>query len=123
MLIELFFSIVSADCSVNDDTEVCSLFDSNPDIIGHIAFLLDRQKVGLKNWVHLAGKLGIPRKDFKSFETCNTNNPTENLFEYLNIRFPKTTVEELITHLNYMQRRDVVIAIKKSTKGKLVTSM
>ena len=102
---------------------MCSLFDSNPDIIGRIAFLLDRQKLGLKNWVQLAGKLDIPRKVSKSFETCNTDNPTEHLFEYLKTQSPKMKVEDLITHLEAMQRPDVVKVIKGSTEGKLVTSM
>lgn len=102
---------------------MCSLFDSNPDIIGRIAFLLDRQKVGLKNWVQLATKLGIQKKVYKSFETCNTNNPTEGLFQYLKIHSPRLTVKELITHLEAMQRSDVVKAINESTEGKLVTSI
>ena len=77
----------------------------------------------MKNWVQLAGKLDIPKKVSKSFGTCNTDNPTEQLFEYLKTRFPEMTVEELITHLEAMQRPDVVKAIKGSTEGKLVTSM
>lgn len=107
-----------ADDSVNNDTLVCSLFDSNPDIIGSMAFLLDRQKVGLKNWTHLAGKLHIPRSTFKSFETWNTSNPTEGLFELLIVRFPKMTVEELMTHLRAIRRFDVMRAIEESTKVK-----
>ena len=79
--------------------------------------------MGLKDWVQLAVKLGIPRNVYKSFETCYTNNPTEGLFEYLKIHFPKMRVGELITHLEAMKRPDVVKAIEKSTEGKLVTSM
>ena len=97
---------------------MCSLVDSNPDIIERIAFLLDRQKKGSNNWVELAEKLGIPKDDSKSFETCNTYNPTEDLFELMKIQFPKMTVEELVTHLEAIQRHDVVSAINKSTKGK-----
>ena len=96
---------------------MCSLFDSDPDIIGEMAFLLDLQKPGLKNWSHLAAKLGISRKDFKSFETCSTDNPTEGLFELLKVRFPQLTIGELIRHLEAMKRRDVVNAIKESTRG------
>ena len=117
-IFQLFLcAFLSADDSVNDGTLVCSLFDSNPDIIGSMAFLLDRQKVGLKNWTHLAGKLHIPRSTFKSFETWNTSNPTEGLFELLIVRFPKMTVEELMTHLRAIRRFDVMRAIEESTKG------
>ena len=100
-----------------------SLFNSNPDIIGRIAFLLDGQKVGLETWVQLAEKLGIPKDVSKSFETCTTYNPTEGLFEYLTIHLPKMTVKELITHLKAMHRLDVVTAIEESDEGKLVTKL
>lgn len=120
-VIDVLVECEKTDCSVNDGTSVCSLFDSNPDIIGRIAFLLDRQKLGLKNWVHLAGKLDIPRKVSKSFETCNTDNPTEELFEYLKTSSPEMKVEDLNTHLKAMQRSDVVKVIKGSTEGKSVS--
>ncbi|XP_044174897.1 uncharacterized protein LOC114953099 isoform X2 [Acropora millepora] len=120
-VIDVLVECQKTDCSVNDGTSVCSLFDSNPDIIGRIAFLLDRQKLGLKNWVQLAGKLDIPRKVSKSFETCNTDNPTEELFKYLKTRSPGMKVEDLNTHLEAMQRPDVVKVIKGSTEGKSVS--
>ena len=103
--------------SLNDDTLVCSLFDSNPDIIGEMAFLLDKQKSGLKDWADLAAKLGVARTTFTSFESCSTDNPTEQLFDILKVRFPKLTVGKLIGHLDAINRRDVIVAIKKSTKG------
>ncbi|XP_067043167.1 uncharacterized protein [Acropora muricata] len=120
-VIDVLVEYEKTDCSVKDGTLVCSLFDSNPDIIGRIAFLLDGQKLGLKNWVQLAGKLDIPKKVSKSFETCNTDNPTEGLFEYLKTHLPEMKVEKLITHLEAMQRRDVVKAIKGTTEGKSVS--
>ena len=79
--------------------------------------------MGLETWVQLAEKLGIPKDVSKSFETCTTNNPTEGLFEYLTIHWPKMTVKQLITHLKAMHRHDVVTAIEESNEGKLVTSM
>jgi len=103
---------------LNDETLLCSLFDSDPDVIGEMAFLLDRQKLGLKNWSHLATKCDIPRNVFKTFETFNTDNPAEQLFEILKIYFPLMSIGELISHLEKIQRRDVVNAIKKSCKGR-----
>lgn len=104
--------------SLNDDTLVCSLFDSDPDIIGDMAFLLDKQKLGLKDWADLAAKLGVARTTFTSFETCSTDNPTEQLFDILKVRFPRLTVGKLIEHLDAINRRDVILAIEKSTKVK-----
>ena len=102
---------------MNDDTVVCSLFDSDPDIIGEMAFLLDKQKLGLKGWADLAAKLSVSRTTFMSFETCSTDNPTEQLFDILKVHFPRLTVGKLIDHLDAINRRDVILAIKKSTKG------
>ena len=96
---------------------MCSLFDSDPDIIGEMAFLLDKQKLGLKDWADLAGKLGVTRTIFTSFETCSTDNPTVQLFDILEVRFPRLTVGKLIEHLDAINRRDVIFAIKKSTTG------
>lgn len=96
---------------------MCSLFDSDPDIIGEMAVLLDRQKPGLNNWSHLAAKLGVNRTTFKTFESSSTDNPTEAFFEIVKVKFPKLTVGELIGHLEAMQRRDVINAIQESTQG------
>lgn len=85
-----------------------------------MAFLLDKQKLGLKDWADLAAKLGVARTTFTSFETCSTDNPTEQLFDILKVRFPRLTVGKLIEHLDAINRRDVILAIEKSTKGKCV---
>ena len=114
-VIDLF----SAYDTVHDGTLVCSLFDSDPDIIGEIAFLLDMQKKGLKNWSDLAASLEIPRKDFKTFETCNTDCPAaERLFELVKIKYPRTTVMDLISHLDAIKRHDVIAVIRECTKGR-----
>lgn len=97
---------------------MCSLFDSHPDIIGEIAFLLDVQKAGLKNWSHLATKLEIPRTDFKSFENFIADNPAEGLFELISVWFPLSTTGELIGHLQALKRFDVINAINESAEGK-----
>lgn len=111
--------LFSAYDTVHDGTLVCSLFDSDPDIIGEIAFLLDMQKKGLKNWSDLAASLEIPRKDFKTFETCNTDCPAaERLFELVKIKYPRTTVMDLISHLDAIKRHDVIAVIRECTKGR-----
>ncbi|KAJ7339414.1 hypothetical protein OS493_005809 [Desmophyllum pertusum] len=101
---------------LNDETLVCNLFDSDPDIIGEMAFMLDKQKSGLKNWSHLAAKLGIARTIFKSFDTFSADNPTEKLFDIFQVHFPTLIVGELFNHLEAIQRHDVIKAIKKSSK-------
>ena len=102
--------------ALNDETFVCSLFDSDPDIIGEMAVYLDKQKTGLKNWSHLAAKLGVARKTFKTFETSSTGNPTEEFFEIVEVQFPKLTIGELISHLEAIERRDVINAIKSAKR-------
>ena len=95
---------------------MCSLLDSDPDIIGEMAVYLDKQKTGLKNWSHLAAKLGVPRKTFKTFETFITGNPTEEFFEIIEVHFPKLTIGELISQLEAIERRDVIIAIMNAKR-------
>lgn len=102
--------------TLNDETQVSSLFDSDPDIIGEIAYLLDIQKSGVKNWSDLAPKLKISRKIFRKFENCNAGNPTQEMFELLKVHNPNLTIGELISHLEDLKRRDVIKAIEKSTK-------
>ena len=114
--IKHFFVILGSDL-LTDETFVSSLFDINPDVIGEMVLLLDMQKVGLKNWQYLAAQLDIPRKVFKSFETCNTTNPTEQLFELLKVHKPGLTIAELVRQLEKIRRRDVINVIEKSTKG------
>ena len=107
--------------ALTDETFVNDLFDLNPDIIGKMAFSLDIQKVGLKNWQNVAAQLNIPREVFKSFETCDTTNSTEQLFELLKVHKPGLTIAVLIKHLETISRPDVINAINKSTKGKKLT--
>ena len=108
----------SAYDTVDNGTPVCTLFDTDPDIIGKIAFLMDMQKKGLKNWSDLASSLKIPRADFKTFETCNTEYPAaETLFKLVKIHIPRTTVGTLITHLKTIKRQDVIIAIRECSEG------
>ena len=95
---------------------MCSLFDSDPDIIGEMAVYLDKQKTGLKNWSHLAAKLGVPMKTFKTFETFSTGNPTEEFFEIIEVQFPKLTIGELISQLEAIERRDVIIPIMNAKR-------
>ena len=108
----------SAYDTVDNNTPVCSLFDTDPDIIGEIAFLMDMQKKGRKKWSDLASSLKIPREDFETFETCNTEYPAaQTLFELLKSQYPRTTVRDLITHLETIKRQDVIIAIRECTEG------
>ena len=111
-------SVFLAYDTVDNDTLLCSLFDTDPDIVGEIAFLMDMQKKGLKKWSDLASSLKIPRADFKTFETCNTEYPAaETLFELVKVRNPRTTVRDLITHLEAIKREDVIISIRECTEG------
>ncbi|XP_027043735.1 uncharacterized protein LOC113671684 isoform X1 [Pocillopora damicornis] len=102
--------------ALNDETLVSSLFDTDPDIIGELAYLLDIQKSGVKKWSDLAPKLNIPRRIFRMFENCTAGNPTEKVFEIVKVQSPKLTIGELINHLKALKRHDVIKAIKKSTK-------
>ena len=108
---------ISAERRLTNETLVSSLFDSNPDIIGEMAFLLDKDKHGVKGWRDLAAQLDIARKVFRTFESSTDENPTNDLFEWLCIHQPRLTIGELKSHLDDLQRPDVVVAISQSNMG------
>jgi len=118
-VVDVLIEYQNSNQTLNDETLMSSLFDSYPDVTGKMAFLLDRQKVGLKNWYHLAVKLKIPRNTIKTFGTSNSENPTKRLFEILKVHkrnFTQMPIVELISRLENMERRDVINVIHKSTK-------
>ena len=102
---------------ITDTTAVSDLFDANPDIIGEISPLLDREKRGAKDWRALAEQMGMSRNQFKHFESSVKGNPTEQLLNYLCSHRPPLTVGEFKRHIQDQKRRDVVKVLYSSSKG------
>jgi len=97
---------------------VGSLFDSRPQVISNMAFLLDKeQKPGKRNWKHLADMFGVPRNESESFGESIDENPTERLFEYLCVKRPRLTAGNVKEHLKILKMQDVLDVLAESKKG------
>lgn len=95
-----------------------SLFDSHPQVIANMAFLLDKEeKPGKRNWKHLADMYGVPRSESESFGESMDENPTERLFEYLRVKKPRLTTGEVKRHLKILKMQDVLDVLAESKKG------
>ncbi|KAL9989497.1 hypothetical protein ACROYT_G004056 [Oculina patagonica] len=80
------------DKQLADETQVGSLFGSHPDVIGQMAFLLDKETLGRRNWKQLADAFGVPRSESQNFGDSIEENPTEKLFKYLKVKQPHLTI-------------------------------
>lgn len=122
LLSHLFLRILTCrtDEQLTDKTQVGDLFDRHPDVIGKMAFLLDKETQGKQNWKQLADKFGVPRIESQNFGDSIDDNPTNKLFEYLNVKQPTLTIGEVKSHLKGMQ--DVLDVITESNKGWFVGS-
>lgn len=95
-----------------------SLFDSHPQVIGEMAFLLDKEeKPGKRNWKHLADMFGVPRSESQNFGESIDENPTKYLLEYLNSTIPGLTIGEVKLHLKNLKMEDVLEVLAQSKKG------
>lgn len=99
-----------------------SLFDSHPDAIGKMAFLLDKEKPGKMNWKQLADEFSVPRSVSQNFGDSVDDNPTEKLFEYLKVKQPRLTIGEVKKHLKDPKMKDVLDVISKSNEGWFVAA-
>lgn len=79
------------------------------DVLEEIADNLNHKKQSLKNWRHLAHKLGILRDVYESFDTSkeDSHSPTKIMFEWLQQAKPNLTVENLLDGLEQIERLDV----------------
>lgn len=115
----MFIFFFYADKEVTDETQVGSLFDSHPIVIGKMAFLLDKETKGKMNWKQLADEFEVPRSESETFGDSIDDNPAKELFEYLNATQPRLTIGKVKEHLNQkdFKMKDVLDVITESKKG------
>ena len=95
-----------------------SLFDSHPQVIAKMAFLLDKEeKPGRRNWKQLADMFDVPRSDSQNFGESLDENPTERLFEYLCSTRPRLTIGEVKEQLKILEMQVVLDVLAESKKG------
>ena len=79
--------------------------------------MLDCETPGMKNWLHFAWKLGVPKEDCDNLKPKGNPSPTRALMEHIVQVDPGLTVKTFIEALKKMQRIDVVNALWKLFLG------
>ena len=77
---------------------------------------LNREEVpGIKTYKHLACKLEVPSDVLQEFsgETTAKRSPTKEVIQWLAVRFPDTTLKDLVQALEKIQRNDASQIIKQ----------
>ena len=91
---------------------------NNLDCLEELTTLLDSETPGMKNWLHFAFKLGVPKEDCDNLKPKGNPSPTRALMEHIVQVDPGLTVKTFIEALKKMQRIDVVNALRKLFLGK-----
>ena len=90
---------------------------NNLDCLEELTTLLDSETPGMKNWLHFACKLGVPKEDCDSLKPKGNASPTRTLMEHIVQVDPDLMVQRFIEALKKMQRTDVVNALRKLLLG------
>ena len=84
-------------------------------MIEKLASCLDRTMGQIPNWRHLSSELNVDAAVISTLEYSDFS-PTIQLFEYLEVRRPDLTMQQLKQALSDIQRNDVLRLL--GTKGK-----
>ena len=110
-LLQLYFSslqLIAGSAGYEGYEKVQEVIASQPGLLDDIALALDGTSLVLANWYNLAIKFSVPRKDCWKFERLSTQNPTNELFQYLESTCPQMTLKELKETLSSMRRIDLL---------------
>ena len=81
----------------------------------------DNKQIG--NYKDLARVCGVPEEKYESLQLPCVLSPTEEVIKDIVGRKPHFTVDELLTNLRDMDRRDVIDAISRYFIGKCCDSL
>ena len=90
---------------------------NNLDCLEELTTLLDCETPGMKNWLHFACKLGVPKEDCDNLKPKGNPSPTRALMEHIVQVDPGITVKRFMEALIKMQRIDVVNTLRKLFLG------
>ena len=102
--------------SYSDELLIKDVITPGSELLQTIAVDLNREEVpGVKNWRHLACKLEVPRDKLQEFsgESTAKRRPTKEVIQWLCVRFPDTTLNDLVHTLEKIQRNDAIEIIKQ----------
>ena len=95
--------------------KLSTILTSKPEFIDQLALYLDRDMRLIRNWRHLASKLGVDAEVIRRLEQYTDFSPTIRLFEFLEATQPDLTIKELKDALLEIRRNDLFCLL--TTKG------
>ena len=75
--------------------KLSTILRSKPEFIDQLALCLDRDMRLIRNWRHLASKLGVDADVIRRLEQYTDFSSTIRLFEFLEATQPDLTIKEL----------------------------
>ena len=103
-------------CFNSDELLIKDVITPGSELLQTMAVDLNREDIpGIKNWRDLACKLEVPRDVLQEFsgETTAKRSPTKEVIQWLTVRFPDTTLKDLVQALEKIQRNDASQIIKQ----------
>ena len=95
--------------------KLSTILTSKPEFIDQLSLCLDRDMRLIRNWKHLASKLGVDVDVIRRLEQYTDFSPTIRLFEFLEATQPDLTIKELKQALLEIRRNDLFSLL--ATKG------
>ena len=95
--------------------KLSTILTSKQEFIDQLALCLDRDMRLIRNWRHLASKLGVDVDVIRRLEQYTDFSPTIRLFEFLEATQPDLTIKELKDALLEIRRNDLFSLL--TTKG------
>ena len=103
----------SQDSKLSDDLK------RHPDFLDKLALCLDRNMRLIPNWKQLARELNVEEDAIKKLEEYKDHSPTIRLFEYLEVKKPQLTIQQLRSAMSDIRRNDLSGLL--TTKGNDLT--
>ena len=107
--VNMFFVFFSQASKLSD------VLKRHPDFLDQLALCLDRNTRLIPNWKELARELNVDGDVIQKLEHYKDHSPTIRLFEYLEVKKPKLTIQQLRNAMLEIRRNDLFTLL--TTKG------
>ena len=88
-------------------SELSDVLKRHPNFLDQLALCLDRNMRSIPNWKHLARELNVNEDCIKTLEQYKDHSPTIRLFEYLEVKKPQLTIQQLRNAMLDIRRNDL----------------
>ena len=109
------FQILKAFVLFPKGSKLSDVLKRHPDFLDQLALCLDRNMRLIPNWKQLARELDVDEDVINKLEQYKDQSPTIRLFEYLEVRQPQLTIQQLRNAMFDIRRNDLYSLL--TTKG------